>query len=344
MLAFEHPWAALLLPLPLLVWLLLPAYRETMPAVRVPFFEEMAERSGQRPAHGAVVMRGNWARRLLAPLCWVLLVAALARPVWVDPPIERDEPARDLMLAIDLSQSMEARDFTGADGRAVDRLTAVKQVVRGFIARRKQDRIGLVVFGVAAFPQAPLTMDHDSVLALLDETQIGMAGPQTAIGDAIGVAVRMTEASPAQEKVLILLTDGNDTASKVPPAQAAQVARDRGLVIHTIGIGDLNASGENKVDLAALQAISARTGGQSFRGEDLAGLEAIYATLDRITPVKVRRQSHQPKRDLFCYPLGAVGILLLLYHAVMLLLTAARRPRGQPPPEPGAAATRAGGR
>ncbi|WP_420996898.1 vWA domain-containing protein [Cupriavidus sp. 30B13] len=344
MLAFEYPWMAFLLPLPLLAWLLLPAYRETMPAVRVPFFEEMAERSGQRPAPGAVVMRANWAQRLLAPLCWALLVAALARPAWVEPPVERTEPARDLMLAIDLSQSMEARDFTAPDGSREDRLTAVKQVVRDFIARRKEDRIGLVVFGAAAFPQAPLTMDHDSVLALLGETRIGMAGPQTAIGDAIGVAVRMTQASPAQEKVLILLTDGNDTASKVPPAQAAQVARDNMLVIHTIGIGDLHASGEDKVDLDALRAIAARTGGQSFRGEDLAGLEAIYATLDRITPVKVKRRSHQPRRELFYYPLGAAGIVLLLYHAAMLLLTAARRPRRQPLVDEGAAPAREGGR
>lgn len=157
-----------------------------------------------------------------------------------------------------------------------------------------------------------------------------MAGPQTAIGDAIGVGVRMTGQSPAQEKVLILLTDGNDTASKVPPEQAAQVAKDKGLIIHTIGIGDVNATGENKVDLGALQKIASMTGGRAFRGEDLAGLEAIYATLDRITPVKVKRQSHQPKRDLFYLPLAAVGVLLLLYHAIMLLLTAARRPRRQP--------------
>lgn len=330
MLTVDHPWAALALLLPILAWLLLPAYRETMPAVRVPFFEEMAERSGLRPSEGAVVMRRNWAQRLLAPLCWALMVAALAKPVWVDPPIERTEPARDLMLAIDLSQSMEARDFAQADGHRVDRLTAVKQVVNTFIDRRKEDRIGLIVFGAAAFPQAPLTMDHGSVKALLAEVQIGMAGPQTAIGDAIGVGVRMTEKSPAQEKVLILLTDGNDTASKVPPEQAAQVAKDKGLIIHTIGIGDPNATGENKVDLGALQKISSMTGGRSFRGDDLAGLEAIYATLDRITPVKVKRQSHQPKRDLFYLPLAMAGALLLLYHAVMLLLTAVRRPRRQP--------------
>jgi Ca-activated chloride channel family protein len=330
MLTFEHPWAVLVLVLPLLAWLLLPPYRETMPAVRVPFFAEMARLSRQTPSAGAVVMRKNWLQWLLTPLAWGLLVAALARPVWIDPPVERIESARDLMLAIDLSQSMEATDFVDASGRRMNRLQAVKQVVAGFIARRKHDRIGLIVFGATAFPQAPLTLDHESVLTLLDEAQIGMAGPQTAIGDAIGVAIRMTEKSTARERVLILLTDGNDTASRLPPERAAAVAKDRGLIIHTIGIGDPSAGGEDKVDLAELRKLSAETGGQSFRGENLAGLESIYATLDRLTPDKAKHQSHRPKRELFWLPLLAAAGLLLAYDAVMLLVTAIRQPRRAP--------------
>jgi Ca-activated chloride channel family protein len=330
MLEFDHPWAALALALPLLAWLLLPPYRETMPAVRVPFFGELARLSRQKPSAGAVIMRKNWLQRLLAPVVWGLLVAALAKPVWVEPPIERIEPARDLMLAIDLSQSMEATDFVDASGRRMNRLQAVKQVVDGFIARRKGDRIGLIVFGASAFPQAPLTLDHASVKTLLDEAQIGMAGPQTAIGDAIGVAIRMTGKSKAKERVLILLTDGNDTASKLPPERAAAVAKEHGLVIHTIGIGDPKASGEDKVDLAALQKLSATTGGQSFRGENLAGLEQIYATLDRLTPDKAKHQSRRPRRDLFWMPLLAAAGLLLAYDVAMLLVTAIRRPRLQP--------------
>jgi Ca-activated chloride channel family protein len=337
MLEFEFPWGLLALPLPLLAWLLLPPYRETMPAVRVPFFGQLARLSRQEPSVGAVVMRKNWPQRVLAPVAWALLVGALARPVWVEPPIEHIEPTRDLMLAIDLSQSMEARDFVDASGRRLDRLQAVKQVVNGFIDRRTNDRIGLIVFGATAFPQAPLTLDHASVKALLDEARIGMAGPQTALGDAIGVAVRMTAHSQAKEKVLILLTDGNDTASRLPPERAAEVAKERGLIVHTIGIGDPNARGEDKVDLGMLQRLAAATGGQSFRGENLAGLESIYATLDRLTPDKVKRQSHRPKRELFYLPLLAVAALLLAYDLLMLLVAAIRRPRLEPLVRPEAA-------
>jgi len=149
MLVFHSHWALLLLPLPLLVWLLLPPFREVNKAVRVPFFEETAEVTGIKPMPGAVVRKPNWVQRLMTPLCWLLLVAAMARPQWVEPPVEKVEAARDLMLAIDLSQSMEARDFTNAKGQRVDRLTAVKEVVAEFIDRRKTDRIGLIVFGGA---------------------------------------------------------------------------------------------------------------------------------------------------------------------------------------------------
>jgi Ca-activated chloride channel homolog len=335
-LAFDLPWAALALPLPLLVWWLWPPYRATMPAVRVPFFAQMAAAARERPRRGAVIMRANWLQGLLAPLCWALLVAAMARPVWVEPPIERIESARDLMLAIDLSQSMEARDFTTPQGQRVDRLTAVKRVVADFMARRTGDRMGLIVFGSTAFPEAPLTLDHATLQALLADMQIGMAGPQTAIGDAIGVAVNMTAHSTAQEKVLILLTDGNDTASRVPPERAASIARERGLVVHTIGIGNPRASGEDKVDLSALEHIAQQTGGRFFRAEDRSALQNIYATLDRLTPEKVKRQVSRPKRELFYFPLAAAGVLVAGYHTLMMLIALARRPRL--PPVPGSRA------
>src|SRR5437868_3761623 len=227
MLTFDLPWAFALLPLPLLVWWLLPPFREIAPALRVPFFEQVAAALQVQPSSGAVVRPSNWAQKLLAPLCWVLVITALASPQWLEPPLVRVQASRDLMLAIDISQSMETRDFKSADGAAVDRLTAVKSVVRDFISRRAGDRIGLIVFGQGAFPQAPLTLDHATVQLLLDEVRIGMAGPQTSIGDAIGVAVKMTEHSKIAERVLILLTDGNDTASRIPPTDAAQIAADR---------------------------------------------------------------------------------------------------------------------
>jgi len=328
MLAFDLPWAFAALPLPLLLWWLLPPYRERTSAVRVPFFEQAAEAARLQPMKGAVVQRSNWAQKILGPLAWVLIVAAMARPQWIEPPIERVQSSRDLMLAIDLSQSMDARDFIDPSGKRVDRLTAVKLVVNDFIDRRQGDRIGLIVFGQAAFPQAPLTLDHEVVKLLLDETRIGMAGPQTALGDAIGVAIKMTESSTAPEKVLVLLTDGNDTASRVPPEHAAEIAADHHIVVHTIGIGDPNASGEQKVDLQALKHIAAATGGRSFRGENRQGLEQIYSTIDRITPEKVKRQIYRPKHELFWMPIAAGALLLLAYHLVMLLRASV--PRGSP--------------
>lgn len=328
MFVFDFYWAFALLPLPLLIWWLWPPYRERARAVRIPFFEQAAEVTGQKPQHGAVVHRANWAQRLLAPLCWVLCVAAVARPQWVEPPVERIQAARDLLLAIDLSQSMEARDYSVPGKGRVDRLTAVKSVVDDFITRRKTDRIGLIVFGQAAFPQAPLTLDHESVRLLLDEARIGMAGPQTAIGDAIGVAIKMTENSKSKEKVLILLTDGNDTASKLPPERAAEIAKDQNIVIHTIGIGDVHATGENKVDLGALQDIAAATGGRSFRAENQAALEQIYTTIDGITPDKAKHTEYRPHIDLFWIPLAAYAGLLAAYHLIALMLAWRKRPAG----------------
>lgn len=325
MLAFDVPWAFAALPLPLLAWWLLPPYREATSAVRISFFEQTAKLAGVEPTPGAVVARTTWVQRLLAPVAWVLIVSAMARPQWVEPPLERTEPARDLLLAIDLSQSMEVTDFVDASGARVDRLTAVKAVVDDFVARRKTDRIGLIVFGQAAFPQAPLTLDHEGVRLLLAETRIGMAGPQTAIGDAIGVAVKMTERSAMRERVLVLLTDGNDTASRVPPEKAAEIAKDRHITIHTIGIGDPAASGESKVDLAALGRIATATGGQTFRGEDRAGLEAIYATIDRITPDQAKRTLFRPRIELYWMPLAASALVLVAYHATSLLWVGARR-------------------
>jgi len=331
MLAFEYPWAFAALPVPLLVWWLLPPYREVAGAVRVPFFDEIAQTLGMTPTAGAIVRRATWPQRLVAPLCWLLVVTALARPQRFEPPIEHVESARDLLLAIDLSQSMEARDFRAPDGSFIDRLAAVKLVVDDFIARRPHDRIGLVVFGQGAFPQAPLTLDHASVRALLAETRIGMAGPQTAIGDAIGVAVKMTEHAQEAERVLVLLTDGNDTASRLPPAKAAEIAKGAGITIHTVAIGDPNAAGEDKVDLAALDAIAAATGGRAFRAEDRRGLEEIYATIDTLTPDEAKRTLFRPRIELYWVPLAAATSLLVLYQAGAIVAARARARRRPPP-------------
>ena len=309
---FDLPWLLLLLPLPWLAWRYLPAYRESRSALRVPFFAAMSRAVGQEPSRGGAA-GGRW-QLPLNLLVWGLVLVACARPVLVEKPIERVRPIRDLMLAIDISQSMETNDYLDAGGQRVDRLSIVKGVVRDFIGERKDDRIGLIVFGTGAFAQAPPTQDHASLLMLLDEVGIGMAGPNTALGDAIGLTLKLLKDAPEQEKVLILLTDGNDTASAITPSHAAAMAHERGVVVHTIGIGDPAASGESKVDLKTLQYIAHSTGGRYFRAGDREALKAVYVTLDQITPHQVKTLSHQPKLDLFWVPLGAALTLLVLSH------------------------------
>jgi Ca-activated chloride channel family protein len=313
----DYPWLLLLLPLPWLAYRYLPAYNEARSAVRVPFFAAMSRAVGEAP--GIVGSRRNHWQLLLNILVWALIVLAVARPVFVEKPIEKQQPVRDLMLAIDLSQSMETEDFTNANGEKINRLAAVKEVVQGFIDKRKDDRLGLIVFGTGAYPQAPLTLDHASLSLLLADTGIGMAGPNTAIGDAIGLSLKLLDQAHEQEKVLILLTDGNDTSSAITPDHAAEMAANKGVIIHTIGIGDPSASGEAKVNLSALEQIAKTTGGQFFRAEDRNALDQVYATLDRLTPHQVKTLSHQPQRELFYWPLGAAVTLLGLYHLGALL-------------------------
>ncbi|MFQ6708939.1 VWA domain-containing protein, partial [Bordetella pertussis] len=244
----------------------------------------------------------------------VVLALALARPQWVEPPLTHVEPMRDILLVVDISQSMDSEDFRDAQGRPASRWQAVQAVVGDFIDKRPDDRLGLIVFGAGAYPQAPLTRDHAALRLLLQRTAVGMAGPNTALGDAIGLGIRMLDHAGERDKILILLTDGNDTASAVPPARAAELAAQHRVVVHTIGIGDPAASGEDRVDFDALRDIARIAGGRFFRARDQASLQEVYATLDRITPHEVRTLRHQPKREDFWMPLGAALALLALWH------------------------------
>jgi Ca-activated chloride channel homolog len=312
----DHPWLLLVLPAPLIVWWLLPAHRETSAAVRLPFFDQVAEAAGVRPTEGSVIARRTWPQLVCESLAWCLIVLALARPQFVEPPIEKVEPQRDLMLALDLSQSMDTRDFRAADGQTEARVDAVRKVVSDFVAKRPGDRIGLIAFGDAPYPLVPFTMDHKTVQAMIAETLPGIAGPRTSLGDAIGLAIKMFEKTTVPQKVLIVLTDGNDTASKMPPAKAAAIAKQKGVVVHTIGIGDPKATGEDKLDTATLQKIAADTGGRYFFGEDQSQLAAIYDVLDKITPEDQKNLSWRPRTELFFWPLGASIALLAFYYLV----------------------------
>ncbi len=312
MIELAFPWALLLLPAPLLVRWLVPPHRERMQGLRIPFFRRVAAAVGEEPRAGSVIRRRRRIEMLLVALVWIALVVALARPERVGEPIEVTKAARDVVLAIDISGSMDEVDFKAEDGSALQRLEGVKRVVGRFIEAREGDRISLIVFGEKAFVQSPFTEDLRTVRELLEETEVGMAGPHTVIGDAIGLAIRTFEASEIQERLLILLSDGADTGSRMSPVNAAEIAASNGVEIYTIAVGDPKGSGDQKVDIAALEDIAARANGRSFFAGDEAGLARIYARIDEMSPRNIETISFRPRQSLGHFPLAIATLIGLL--------------------------------
>ena len=319
MLDLAYPLALAALPLPIVVWWLLPPHRERVSALRMPFFTELVEAAGSEPRGGAVVMRRRRIQRVGAILVWILLIVALAKPEWVGEPIVRTEAARDIMLAIDLSGSMDYRDFPADDGQSVRRLDAVQRVVDRFVADRESDRVGLIVFGDRAYLQLPFTRDIETARELLRLMDVGMAGPRTAVGDAIGLSIRSFEASEVDERLLILLTDGNDTASKMTPINAAEIAKANGVEIYTIGVGDPAATGEDRVDFDTLQALANRTGGAFFDAADETALDEVYQRIDELAVADVTTTAWRPRESLVHWPAGSAVIVALLAYVLLLV-------------------------
>ena len=317
MLTFAHLWIFALLPLPWVLRAILPPRRTSVVAVRVPFGDRLRAAIAESPSASRVV-RSTW-RHLVPALVWMLVLTALAHPQWLDPPITKELPTRDLLLLVDLSGSMQQEDFTNAVGEKVDRLAAVKEVLGDFLERRKGDRVGLGVFGDAPFLQAPFSTDLNLVRQLLDQTAIGMAGPRTAFGDAIGLGVSLFEKSDAPAKTIIALTDGNDTKSQVPPVEAARIAKQRNIRIHTVAIGDPATVGEEKLDEVTLRDVAKTAGGSYFFAANRQSLASIYDELDKIETREVKVISHRPRRDLFFWPLLAALLLSLAEKALGVL-------------------------
>ena len=316
MLIFTHSWIFWLAPLPLVVRWLVPPRAQVRPAVRVPFLARLETAGGDAARETA---RRYGVPLLLRGVVWLLVLTALARPEWLEKPIERSIPTRDLLLLVDLSGSMEHEDFTNGAGQSVDRLTAAKGVLGDFLVRREGDRVGLVVFGSAPFLQVPFTTDLALCRQLLDETEVGLAGPRTALGDAIGLGIRLFEKSDVPTKTMIALTDGNDTDSALPPAEAARVAKDRQITIHTVAMGDPATVGEEKLDQESLKAVASATGGDFFLAMNHDELAGIYDRLDKIETREVKTVSHRPRRDLYFWPLAAALLVSLAAHAWSLL-------------------------
>jgi Ca-activated chloride channel family protein len=319
MFQLEWPLVLLLLPLPLLVYFLSPAAgRLQQAALRVPTISDfqLGASLGER------ITPKRW-RQWLSLLAWALLVLAASRPQWLGESISIPVSGRDLMLAVDLSDSMRTGDFV-FDGKQVNRLQATKRVASDFIERRRGDRLGLILFGSQAYLQAPLTFDSKTVNRLLQEAAIGLAGERTAIGDAIGLAIKRLDLESNNSRVLILMTDGANTAGEVTPLKGAQLAASRGLRIYTIGIGAdeeientwfgmrrVNPSAQ--LDEKTLREIARLSGGRYFRARDSEELAKIYQLLDKLEPLPSDTQNLRPVRSLFVWPLSiALAIAGLL--------------------------------
>jgi Ca-activated chloride channel family protein len=315
------PWLLLLLPLPWLVRKALKAVPQLpMQALRVPWFALVGGSDAGYLQRSALAAG--------AALIWLLLLLAAVRPQWVGDIETLPVTGRDLLLAVDISGSMDTQDMI-LNQQAVNRLTVVKKVAGEFIHRRRGDRVGLVLFGSRAYLQTPLTFDTQTTAILLDEAEIGLAGRETAIGDAIGLSVKRLRDDSSTERVLILLTDGANTSGEVQPLQATEFAAREGLTIYTIGVGAdemmvrdffgsrlVNPSAD--LDEDALKAIAERTGGKYFRARDVAALEEIYAELDKLEPVQSDQESVRPVDELFFWPLSAAFFITLL-SALMIL-------------------------
>jgi Ca-activated chloride channel family protein len=324
MLELLWPYALALLPLPWLVWRFWPTASGEDAALRAPFFDTWRELHEQGESLGG----RSFSRLVPALLCliWFALLVSLSRPTWIGEAISLPATGRDLLIAVDISGSMQVEDMQIGRNQ-VQRIDAVKQVLSEFIERRRGDRMGLILFGTNAYLQAPLTFDNNTVRRFLLEAQLGFAGRETAIGDAIGLSVKRLRDRPADSRVLILLTDGANTAGAVQPDEAARLAADYGIRVHTIGIGadkmlvpglfgssfgSRTVNPSSDLDEDTLVNIARETGGRYFRARDPAELADIYRVLDQLEPVDQEAATYRPQSSLFHWPLGLAFLCSLL--------------------------------
>jgi len=311
------PWMIVLLPLPWLARRLLKASPPSGMALFLPFAGSL-QTSGSHPD------RSTRLRLTVFALIWLLLVVAAMRPQWLGDPQPVPTTGRRLLLAVDVSGSMAARDMAGR----LTRLQVVQQVAGRFIDGRQGDQIGLILFGTRPYLQAPLSPDLATVHQFLNEAVVGIAGAQTAIGDAIGMALKRLQAAPSsagaphRQTILVLLTDGQNDAGVMPPLSAARMAAQSGLRIYTIGVGAparegfFGISGNADLDEGTLKAIAKATGGEYFRATDASALQNVYARIDQLEPAEGHKQWLRPTDEWFPIPLGLA--LLLSIPAVII--------------------------
>jgi len=329
MITFAWPWLLLLLPLPMLIYFLPQrSNNRTSAALIMPHLLQSS----------SVKVTNQTSKKsplIVLSLCWLLTVVALSQPQWLGEAIDIPTEGREMMIAVDLSGSMQIEDMS-LHGNTVNRLNMLKVVLGSFIERRTGDRLGLILFGDDAYMQTPMTFDRKTVKQMLDESVLGLVGKKTAIGDAIALAVKRFDAKQKSNKVLLLLTDGQNTAGKITPEQALELAIAKDITIYSIGIGAdvmlqqslfgtrrVNPSSE--LDEETLTKLAQQTGGQYFRAKDSQGMELIYSALDQLEPVEQDQQQMRPLTALFYWPLSLAFILSASYLLAINLSPYTRR-------------------
>ena len=313
MFEFAWPWMFLLLPLPALVWWLIPTRKNTRSAIRLPNLYGLS--SEQQ------TLKSQWLFLTVLAIAWVSLVSATARPQWLGEPVATRSEGREMMLAVDLSGSMEIADME-INGQSVDRLSMVKHVLSDFITRREADRLGLILFGDTAYLQAPMTYDRQTIAQMLNESVLGLVGERTAIGDAIALAVKRFQQDEQTNRVLILLTDGQNTAGNLTPEQALELAKSYNVTIYPIAVGaeevvvdsffgQRRVNPSRDLDIPLMQKLASETGGEYFRARSTEELENIYTLLDELEPVDDAPQKLRPRASLFHWPLSLCFIALM---------------------------------
>lgn len=329
MITFAWPWLLLLCPLPLFIyWLPKKNDAQASAALIIP---QLIESSSVK----ATNQEKKKAPLIILSICWLLAVVALSQPQWLGDAIDIPTEGREMMIAVDLSGSMQIEDME-LNGRTVNRLDMLKVVLGDFIERRVGDRLGLILFGDDAYMQTPMTFDRKTVKQMLDESVLGLVGRKTAIGDAIGLAVKRFDAKQKSNKVLLLLTDGQNTAGKISPEQALELAVAKNITIYSIGIGAdvmlqeslfgtrrVNPSSE--LDERTLTKLANETGGKYFRAKDSQGMSQIYQLLDQLEPIEQEQQQMRPLTALFYWPLATALLISMLYFLALNLPSFSRK-------------------
>jgi len=327
MIQLLYPWLLVAIPLPILIWFLLPNKQTQLSSIRTPLYANWnaITQTAQSPNSRQLL------QKLITLLAWSSIVIATARPQWIDEPIELPITGRDLLLSIDISGSMEEEDLKLA-GKPANRLAVVKSILSEFIIKREGDRLGLVLFGEKAYLQTPLTFDLKTVQYMLDETTIGLAGAsRTAIGDGIGLSIKRLRERPAENRVLILLTDGRNNSGELDPIEAAKLAKHAGIKVYTVGVGadkqmrrsllfgttTFNPSAE--LDEETLKSVAQITGGKYFRARSSQELAQIYTLLDELEPVEDKPELYRPIQELYYLLLLATLTLLLIPVVINLI-------------------------